>query len=364
MSQYDDIPWGAFYQIYAMSTLIAWAVLLVGMLAYGLYRVDLLPLFFMLSPLLLILASVPLMLEYDYSVYKDFFLGVWMNPVINLIFFLLGIISIAVPLAALIYYEDGSSKKGKSKTTITQINDEEAENNRKLLGSKIQAHAITVRFLKRKWNFTQGKDVLFGYDEDNKQFVFVNEQNSYTLSSSKIIYLDFEDVSNDFGKIINTKEYQRLVKLYYLSSGKKEGILHLAQISASGEEIKQIKHYANSNPPSNPEVIFRRKIRHRASALTQDNYPCRPFINDEWFEMLKECMEKFKNNKTDGYSLFRDKIIAADNYMNDEMLFSIICDLSMDPPDKTSAKKEARQLCLQDFGDNIKLSVKQFFHDT
>ena len=79
-------------------------------------------------------------------------------------------------------------------------------------------------------------------------------------------------------------------------------------------------------------------------------------------------MEKIKNNKTDGYSLFREQIIATEDYMDNKVLFSIICDLSIDPPDKASAKKEARRLCLHDFsatlGNNIKSSVKNFFSDS
>lgn len=79
-------------------------------------------------------------------------------------------------------------------------------------------------------------------------------------------------------------------------------------------------------------------------------------------------MEKIKNNNTDGYSLFRDGVIAAEDYMDDGVLFSIVSDLSVDPPDKASAKKEARRLCLYDFGatlgNNIKSSVKSFFSDS
>ena len=43
------------------------------------------------------------------------------------------------------------------------------------------------------------------------------------------------------------------------------------------------------------------------------------------------------------------KVMAAEDYMDNETLFSIICDLSVDPPDKASAKKEAKRLCLNDF---------------
>ena len=76
-------------------------------------------------------------------------------------------------------------------------------------------------------------------------------------------------------------------------------------------------------------------------------------------------MEKIKNNNTDGYSLFRDRVIDTEEYMDDKVLLSIICDMSIDPPDKASAKKEARRLCLHDFGtslgNSIKMSIKDFF---
>ena len=79
-------------------------------------------------------------------------------------------------------------------------------------------------------------------------------------------------------------------------------------------------------------------------------------------------MEKIKNNHTDGYTLFKDRVIAAEDYLDDEVLISIINDLSIDPPDKASAKKEARRLCLHDFGaslgNSIKSSIKNFFSDS
>lgn len=367
MCQLDNMSWGAFYRACAMASLVAWSVLFVGMLAYGLYRIDLLPLLFMLVLLVLVVALlvIPLGFEYGYGIYKDFFLGTWLNPAVTLVLFLLGIITIAVTLAIVIYYENGGAKKKTQKQAPPPVSNEEAENNRKSLKSAIKGNAINVRFLRRKWNFTTSAVVLFGYDEQNKQFVFVSDQNSYTLSCKKVVYLDFEDVESDPNAAINTSEYQRLIKLYYLGSSKKEHILSLAQVHISDEAINRIKYYANNNSSGSSEIVFRRKIRHLASALEKEFYPCRPFANDEWFDLLKECMEKIKNSNTDGYSLFREQVIAAEDYMDDEVLSSIICDLSIDPPDRASAKKEARRLCLHDFGatlnNNIKSSVKGFF---
>ncbi len=365
--QIDYISWDLFYRTCAMSSLVAWSVLFIGILIYGLYRADLLPLLFMFVPavLVFVFAVIPLGFEYGYGIYKDFFLGVWMYPNVKLIFFLLGIITTVVTLAFVIHYENGGTKKKPKKQNPPPISDEEAENNRNLLRTAIQNNAVNIRFLKRKWNFTADTDILFGYDEQNKQFVFLSDKNSYILSSKKIVYFDFEDAPNNNDTAINTNKYQRIIKLYYLGSNQKEYVLTLVQTYASDEGINRIKYFANSNPADNSEVVFRRKIRHLASTLEREFYPCRPFANDEWFELLKESMEKIKNTNTDGYSLFRDKVIAVENYMDDEVLFSIICDLSVDPPDKASAKKEAKRLCLSDFGatlgNNIKSSVSNIF---
>lgn len=365
--QIDYISWDLFYRTCAMASLVAWSVFLVGILIYGLYRADLLPLLFMFVPgvLVFIFAVIPLGFEYGYGIYKDFFLGVWMHSNVKLIFFLLAIITTVVTLAFVIHYENGGTQKKPKKRNPPPISDEEVENNRNMLRMAIQNNAINIRFLKRKWNFTTVSDVLFGYDEQNKQLVFVNNQNSHVLSCKKVVYLDFEDILGNPDASVNTSEYQRIIKLHYLESSKKESVLTLVQIYSIDEGINRIKYYANNNPAGNSEIVFRRKIRHLASTLERDFYPCRPFANDGWFDLLKESMEKIKNNNTDGYSLFRDKVIAAEDYMDDETLFSIICDLSVDPPDKASAKKEAKRLCLNDFGatlrNDIKSSVRNIF---
>ena len=246
--QAENMSLGVFYQSCAIASLVSFALFLLGMLVYGLYRVDLLPLLFMIM-LLPLTAILPIGFNYGFSVFGDFFLGVWMNAATKLIFFLLGIISIVSTLSGVCYYESEGTRSKTKKHAAQSISDEEAEKNRSMLRSSIQDNAITIRFLKRKWNFPTSADVLFGYDEQKKQFVFVSDKNSYTLSSRKVVYFDFEDVQNNPDVEINTNEYERLIKLIYLGSSKKENILSMAQIYANNEAINRIKL---SEPPRMP----------------------------------------------------------------------------------------------------------------
>lgn len=358
--QADNMSVGIFYQSCAMAALVSIALFFLGLLAYGMYRVDMLPLLLLILPLPLCV-TMSIGFTHGFGVLGDFFTGVWMNSAIKLIFFLLGILSTASTFSGVLYYESRDSKQQIRKQEKPKISDEEAEMNRNILRSAIQENAVNVRFIKRKWNFSTSSDVMFGYDVQNKQFAFVSDINSYTLSSTKIVYLDFEDVKNDPDVKNCTNIYQRLIKLYYLGSGEKENVLYLSQAFSDDKSINRIKHFANNAPTSNAEIVFRRKIRFLASTLQMESYPCRPFRKDEWFEQLQECMEKIKNNNTDGYSLFKSNVISSDNYMDNEILKSIICDFSLDPPDKTRAKKEAKKLCRQAFNATLKASVKNFF---
>lgn len=358
--QVDDMSFGVFYQSCAMASFISIALFLLGMIAYGLYRIDMLPLFaifFMLLPI----AIMAVGFSCGFSAIGDFFLGAWMNSAIKLIFFLLGLLCVGSTLSGVLYYESEGTKKKAIKQTQSPTSDEEAELKRSELRTAIQENAITVRFAKRKWNFSTSAVVMFGYDEQNKQFIFVSDKNSYTLSSKKVVYFDFEDIPSNSTDEANDNEPQRLIKLFYLSSTNKESVVSLTQVCADDEAINRIKYYANNSRVDSAEGVFRRKIRHIASALEGDFYPRRPFVNDEWFEQLKECMEKIKNNNTDGYSLLKERVVSSEDYMDDEVLAAIVGDFSIDPPDQTSAKKEAKRLCRQDFNATLKASVKNFF---
>ncbi len=358
--QVDNMSMGIFYQSYAMAALVSIALFLLTLLAYGMYRIDMLPLLLMIL-LLPLCAIMSIGFTHGFGAVGDFFTGVWMPSAAKLVFFLLGVLSIFSTLSGVLYFESVDAKKKTQKQAKPKVSDEQEEMNRNILRSAIQENAITVHFINRKWNFSTSSDVMFGYDEQNKQFVFVSDVNSHTLNSKKVVYLDFEDVKNDPDVKICTNEYQRLIKLYYLGSGEKESILYLSQTLSDDKSINRIKYFANNTPISNEEIVFRRKIRSLAATLELESYPCRPFRNDEWFEQLQECMAKIKNNNTDGYSLFKANVISSENYLNNEILKSIVCNLSNDPPDKTSAKKEARRLCRQDFGATLKASVKNFF---
>lgn len=362
MFQEKDLSLAVFFRLYAMAALVSFALLLIGLVIYGLYRVNLLPVTLMIFPLPLFFIMY-VGFEYGWGIFRDIFFGTWMNLTTMLILILLGISAVVCSISILCYYESGGSKKKTVKQAKTSIRDEEAERTRNLLRAAIRSNSVKVCFLHKKWNFAKSEEILFGYDEVRKQFVFINDKNSHVLSSQKVVYLDFESELSASDTGISTNEYQ--IKLFYVDSGNKESVLSMALSYEPDGAINRIKYYANNNPAGNSEVVFRRKIRHLAATLDREFYPCRPFACDEWFEQLKECMGKIKNNKTDGYSLFRDRVIDAEDYMDDEILVSIISDMSIDPPDKTSAKKEARRLCLNDFGtslkDGIKTSFKNFF---
>lgn len=362
--QIEPMSWTVFCRYYAMAALVSCALFLVGLIALGLHMIDLLPVLTFI-PLAAVCFLAFLIAECGFGLLVRFFLGLWMNTTTQIVFFLLGVATVSVSFYLLCRFESAGARKKTKNHPFPIIEDEEAEENRSLLRAAIQESAITVRLLKGQWGFSKNTDVLFGCDTTNKRLVFVSNRSDNIIDYAKVVYFDFEDVAKESDSAVNTREYHRLIKLYYLGASKKEHVVSMAQVYNNDENINRIKHNINTCPAGNSEVVFKRKMRHLAATLDRDFYPCRPFVSDDWFEQLKECMEKIKNNKTDGYSLFKNKVIAAEDYMDDETLFSIICDFSLDPPDKSSAKKEARRLCLHNFGatlgNNIKSSVKNIF---
>lgn len=274
---------------------------------------------------------------------------------------MLGIV-VSVSSITIAYKNQSKGTKQETKEQVTKtVSDEEVEKNRGLLRTAIQDNAILVQFVKRKWGFTVSSKVQFGYDDENEYFVFVSNKSSTTIEAEKVVYIDYEDILYGLN---STAEYQRLIKMYYLADNNEEQIITLSQRvleDMCDNRMKKIKQYANKYPTDEPEIVFRRKIRHLASSLEVDCYPNRPFLNDKWFEFLKATMEKVKNNNADGYTLFRNKLIANDDYWSDDALFVIIEDLSKNPPDPSSAKKEAKKLCFRDFGATLGHNIKNFF---
>ena len=360
----SDFHGGAFYSTYAMAILLSCGLFLLGLIVYGLYLIDLWPILIMVvAPLPFFL--IPVFIEYGFANSFKFFLsGEWMGSVTKLVFSLLGIFITVGSIAIACYNESKGTKKKTKKQEPSTISDEEAEKNRSLLRTAIQDNAIRVQFTRRQWGFTASSKVLFGYDDENEQFVFVSDNSSNTIAGEMGIFLDYEDIL--YASDGSTTEYQRVIKLYYLGKSKEECIVTMLQKSLDDmcdNRINKIKQYANKYPTDEHEIEFRRKIRHLASSLEVDFYPNRPFLNDKWFELLKATMEKIKNNNTNGYSLFRNKLIANEDYWGDDTLFTIIEDLSKNPPDPSSAKKEAKRLCFRDFGATIGHSIKNLFSD-
>ncbi len=362
----EELTAGEFFGSCAMAAIIAWSLLLVLMLVYALYRVDMLMFACgLLFVMILAFVTAPLGAEGGYSVYRYFFLALWMTPLVKAMFCLLGVATFGIAIALFIYFENREEKRRAEKQSQMPAIDEKAEAERNALRVAIRDNAIVVRFLKKRWDFTTNADVLFGYHEEKKQFVFVSERTSYILDADKIVYLDFEDIKSSSDEEINFSQYKRMIKLYYLGSGKKEKVLPLAHCDISEEEINKIKQYANKTVSVNDEVVFRRKIRHAAAELKSAAYPRRPFVNDVWFDELKETMEKYTNskNKLDGYSLFREQVIAMENFATDKILLSIIQDMSMDPPNKGSAQNEARRLCYGEFRAKMVNGIMSSFKD-
>lgn len=347
-----------FSRVYSMAVLISCVIYILIWIGYGCYRSGELSWYFLLLPFPLLII-IPLGFANGFSFLGIFFAGMWMSNALVVVFFALGIIIAAANIAYFCYCESEPSKKKTKMAAKKPINEKNAEDVHQMLRTAISDNAIHVRFQNRKWRFGIRSDVMFGYDEQNKQFVFVDAKNSYTLSSKSVIFLAYENPLPD------ESAFHRLIKLYYLGADKEEQVLPLFQTDDDNENISRLQYYASTTVLENSDAIFIRKIRHIGSTLEHEFYPNRPFTNEEWFDVLQECMERAKNKDTDGYSLFKEKVVSTKDYLDDEAIYTIVCDLSIERPDKTSAKKEAKKLCRQDFSatlkSNLKSSVKDLF---
>ena len=154
-----------------------------------------------------------------------------------------------------------------------------------------------------------------------------------------------------------------------MNPGNKEFILTFAQIFPQeyiqdNGNIENIKTITDNIKNGAKEIVFRRKIRHIASELDKDIYVNRPFVNDNWFNLLKENLSQIKNSENDGYVLFREYVIQEEDYLNDMTIENVIYYLSSEEIDEFRLKQEARSLCFQDsvssVGRKIKKEIKNF----
>ena len=154
-----------------------------------------------------------------------------------------------------------------------------------------------------------------------------------------------------------------------MNPGNKEFILTFVQIFPQeyiqdNGNIENIKTIADNIKNGAKEIVFRRKIRHIASELDKDIYVNRPFVNDNWFNLLKENMSQIKNSENDGYGLFREYVIQKEDYLNDMTIENVIYYLSSEEIDEFRLKQEARSLCLRDSvssaGKKLKKEIKNF----
>lgn len=205
-------------------------------------------------------------------------------------------------------------------------------------------NSIRIEFVKRKWKFSTKKEVWLGFDINNQILVFANKQDNRVLKFEKLIFMDYIDVDN------SESNYKRLIKLYYLDRGNQEGIVSFNQVFVNEVDdirFKKILEIINNTVTKKEEIVFKRKMRYLNSLLDKRGYPNNMFASDEWFPLLQSIMSKVKNLKTDGYTLFREKVIGNVDYLNDSTLQQIIRDLSKNPIDDTSAKQEAKRLCFK-----------------
>jgi len=353
-----------FYTSVAMATLLSFTLFIFGYIIYGLYRVKFLAILWLFVPLLLI-AVLLTCLEFGFSWILGALSGIWMGPKLKFVFFLLGLCCSAASISYFCYYDSTETKKEGKKIPSQQISDEEQQKRIESLKLAIHDNAIYVHFLKHKWNFQANTDILFGYDHENCKFIFVSDKNCHILSGDSIIFLDSNSVSDNSAEKVNgTSVYPQQIKLYYLAQNGNENIVScfVPFVDTScAEKIDALKILANNIPTEKAEIIFRRKIRCYASTLNMEHYPGHPFNNDEWFNNLRKSMGEIKSNKSDGYSLFREKVITDEYYLHNYITGAIIRDMSLTPPNTTNAKNEAKKLCRQDFSKRVASSVKDFF---
>ena len=325
-------------------------------------------------------------------------------PYVRLVFSIIAAIHIVVPSVYLLCASSSKNrkyvKKEKAKAAEQTEDEEDQDAIRKKLARSISGNAIKICLLKNQWGFSAGEELQFGFDNKNGCFVFVNRGNSHIIDYKKLVFLDYEDVVLDktngtlgmiggaligahyhglLGAVLfgaegrvasQTRKIDRLIKLYVMNPGNKESIIACAQVFSQeyiyGDGgIEKLKEIADSIQNESAEIVFRRKIRHKASELDKENYPSRPFVDDEWFKDLKNNMEQAKNSRTDGYTLFRKQVIEEEEYLNDMDIQHVIQCLSSETPDVSSLRREAKRLCHQDsivaMGENIKSGIKNMF---
>lgn len=270
----------------------------------------------------------------------------------------------------------------------------------KKLKRAISGNAISVSFVRKQWDFMPGETVSFGYDKKTDCFVFVSDTFSKVIEYKRIVYLDYEDYLIDktngtggmiagavlggmmmgvYGAVLcgaegrlkaQGKRIQRIIKFYYLNKSGKEQVLSFTQdfngnrVYGDGG-IDKLKELSDNSNSSNPEIIFRQKLRHMCAKFDKEIYLSRPFLNDEWFSVLKETLEGVTNSRTNGYALFRQLVINEEHYMNDGSVHTIAHEMSRKIPDITRVRQEARTLCIHDsisaVGENAKAAIKGLF---
>ena len=328
-------------------------------LLYVLYRRDhVLPLLIVLTLAVPLCIYLPYISEFPFL---DVFSGAWMNFPVSIVCSLLAVANIVFPIALSLHFDQPNRKshrqnKPKSPEECAELA------RRKALKRAIQGNAVKVRFPAPQWSFSSRMHVLFGYDEENHQFVLVNDHSSHVIPLSSAIFLGWEKASLSSSKqLSSSKTSHAIIKLYYFDDDMTERILTFAALDTVFTSkltflSSLLDHIAE--PAVSDELIFRNTIRSIGATLDPKKHPNRPFANDLWFSSLQACMQSHKNDRTDGYTLFRNQILLHNTYRHDDIVLSIVSDLSRDQPLTKSAEKEARKLCLYDTGAAIKHNLQ------
>ena len=106
-------------------------------------------------------------------------------------------------------------------------------------------------------------------------------------------------------------------------------------------------------------------MRAMCADLDKTIYLGRPFLNDEWFSVLKETLEAVTNYRTNSYVLFRRLVIEEECYRNFISVHTIVQEMSSEKPDFERITREARELCFRDalsgVGEKAKEKIKGMF---
>lgn len=334
----------------------------------------------------------------------NFFIRISSLPYVRIVLCFLGVISIVISSICIATSENSKSPKAtkaayNKKKFVSDNTTTHAAICKKLLRT-IRDNCITICFLNSRWGFERGEHLKFGFDSNAECFVFVNEKNYNIIDCKTFIFLDFEDEVLDrkkgtggmimgaiiggyynglIGAIIGgaggridaqTIKVNRLIKFYYLNQSGQENMVSFAQIFSQeyirkGGEIEKIKEFCDSIKNKKHEIIFKRKIRQKASMLDKDDYGYKPFFNDNWFFELEKYMREVKNDRTDGFSLFKKYVIYEKDYLEDETIENIVVGMSTMTPDIKQIQREAKSLCRKDsisaMASNVKEKVKNAF---